>query len=153
MGPSPHSTSMEVGLSPNDIVLDGTQPPLPQREGGAAQFSDHVYCDQMARWIKMPLGRMVGLSPRDIVLDVDQLHPLQRGRSTPIFGPCLLWPRRLGGSRCQWIKMPLGMELGLGPGHIVPNGDPAPPPPKGHSPQLRLCPLWPNGWMDQDATW
>jgi len=33
-----------------------------------------------------------------------------------------------------WIKMPLGREVGLGPGHIVLDGDPALPPPKGHSP-------------------
>ena len=32
------------------------------------------------------------------------------------------------------IKMKLGMRVGLGPGHIVLGGDPAPPPPKGHSP-------------------
>jgi len=28
------------------------------------------------------------------------------------------------------------MPVGLGPGHIVLDGDPAPPPPKGHSPQF-----------------
>ena len=28
------------------------------------------------------------------------------------------------------------------------------PPKKGHSPQIfNPCLLWPNGWMDQDATW
>ena len=32
--------------------------------------------------------------------------------------------------------MKLGMQVGLGPGHIVLDGDPAPPPPKGHSPQF-----------------
>ena len=39
-------------------------------------------------------------------------------------------------------------------GHIVLDGDPAPPPPKGHSPPI-FGPylLWPNGCMDQDATW
>jgi len=26
-----------------------------------------------------------------------------------------------------WIKIALGMEVGLGPGHIVLDGDPAPP--------------------------
>jgi len=31
--------------------------------------------------------------------------------------------------------MPLGVEVGLGPGHIVLDGDPAPSP-KGHSPQF-----------------
>jgi len=40
-------------------------------------------------------------------------------------------------------------QVGLGPGHIVLDGDPGPPPPKGHSPYL----LWPNNSMDQDATW
>ena len=31
------------------------------------------------------------------------------------------------------IKMPLGTEVGLGPGHVVLDGDPAPSPQKGHS--------------------
>jgi len=35
-----------------------------------------------------------------------------------------------------WIKMKLGMEVGLGPGHIVLDGNPAPLPKKGHSPQF-----------------
>jgi len=34
------------------------------------------------------------------------------------------------------IRMKLGMQVGLGPGHIVLGGDPALPPPKGHSPQF-----------------
>jgi len=32
--------------------------------------------------------------------------------------------------------MKLGMHAGLGPGHIVLDGDPAPPLPKGHNPQF-----------------
>jgi len=32
--------------------------------------------------------------------------------------------------------MKLGVQVGLGPSHIVLDGDPAPPPPKGHSPQF-----------------
>ena len=37
------------------------------------------------------------------------------------------------GQTVRWIKMPLGMEVGLGPGDIVLDGDPAPPPHrKGH---------------------
>jgi len=44
--------------------------------------------------------------------------------------------------------MKLGMRVGIGPGHIVLDRDPAPPPPI-FGPSL----LWPNGWMDQDATW
>ena len=34
-------------------------------------FSAHVYCGQMAGWIKMVLGMAVGLSPGDFVLDGD----------------------------------------------------------------------------------
>ena len=45
------------------------------------------------------------------------------------------------------IKMELGMQVGLGPGHMVLDGDP-------QSPQI-FAPflLWPNGCMDQDGTW
>jgi len=32
--------------------------------------------------------------------------------------------------------MPLDVEVGLDSGHIVLDGDPAPPPPNGHSPQF-----------------
>ena len=56
------------------------------------------------------------------------------------------------------IKMKLGMQVGLGPGHIVFNGDPALPLQKkvgtAHPASIfSPCLLWPNGWMDQDATW
>jgi len=55
------------------------------------------------------------------------------------------------GQMAGWIKMPLGMEVGLGPCHIVLDGDPLP---QGHipAPIFGPCLLWPNGWMDQDAT-
>ena len=44
------------------------------------------------------------------------------------------------------------MEVSLGPGHIVLDGDPAPPQ-RDTSPICGPCLLWPNGWMDQDTTW
>jgi len=52
------------------------------------------------------------------------------------------------------IQMKLGTQVGLGSGHIVLDGDPAPPPQKGTEPPI-FGPylLWPNGWMDQGATW
>ena len=53
-----------------------------------------------------------------------------------------------------WIKMKLGMRVGLGPGHIVLDGDLAPLPKKGAQPPIfGSCLLWPNGWVDQDGTW
>jgi len=40
--------------------------------------------------------------------------------------------------------MPLGMEVGLGPFHIVLDGEPASQPKSGHGPQFSACLLWPN---------
>jgi len=34
------------------------------------------------------------------------------------------------------MKIKLGLQVGLGPSHIVLDGDPGPPPPSGHSPQF-----------------
>jgi len=53
-----------------------------------------------------------------------------------------------------WIKMPFGMEVGLGSGDFVLDGNPAPSPKRGRSPQIfGPCLLWPKGWMNQDGTW
>ena len=40
------------------------------------------------------------------------------------------------------------MQVGLGPGHIVLDGDPGLPPPKGHSRQF-----WAHVYCAQTATW
>ena len=50
------------------------------------------------------------------------------------------------GQMAGWIKTPLGVEVGLGPRHIVLHGDPAPPPKKGAQPPIfGPCLLWPDG--------
>ena len=52
--------------------------------------------------------------------------------------------------------MPRAMAVGLSPGHIVLDGDPASPPQKWAQQPLTVfhpCLLSPNGRMDQDATW
>jgi len=59
---------MELGLGPDDFVLDGDPAPPPQKAGGAPEFSAHVYCGQLAGWMKMVLGMEIGLSPGDVVL-------------------------------------------------------------------------------------
>ena len=53
------------------------------------------------------------------------------------------------GQRVGWIKMKLGTEVGLGPGHIVLDGDPAPPPQKGHRLQFsaHVCCGQTAGWI------
>jgi len=59
------------------------------------------------------------------------------------------------GQTAGWTKMPLGMEVDLGPGDFVFNGDPARPIKMGTptAPICGSCLLWPNGWMDEGATW
>ena len=73
----------------------------------------------------MPLGTEAGLGPGDIVLDGDHLAPKQKapppkwGPTLPDFGPCLLWPNGL------MDQDKICIEVGLGQGHIVLDGDPA----------------------------
>ena len=58
------------------------------------------------------------------MLDVVAAPPPLKGAQPPVFGPCLLWPK-------GWMdKTPLGTEVDLGAGHIVLDGDLAPPRPR-----------------------
>jgi len=121
----------------------------------------------------MPLGAEVGLGPDDIVLDGDRPPLPKKGTEiqSPIFGrpfvkrfalcyrsvvclSCLSVTLVYCGQTVGRIKMKLGMQVGLGTGHIVLGGNPAPPPLKGHSPSIfGPCLLRSNGCMDQDVTW
>ena len=49
--------------------------------------------------------------------------------------------------------MLLGRDVELGPGDIVLDRDPALPKGAQPAPIFDPCLLWPNVWMDQDATW
>jgi len=104
----------------------------------------------MTPLIKMPLGRKVGLDPSDIVLDGDPALPSPKGgRAPPEFSAHVYCAQTAG-----WITMPLGTEVGLDPSDIVLEENPAPLPKKGAEPPMfGPCLLWPNGCMDQNATW
>ena len=102
----------------------GAQPP--------PQFSAHVYCEQTAICIRIPLGMKVGLSLRVIVLDGTQLPPV-KGHN-PQFSANVRCGQTAG-----WTKMPLGMEVNLGPGDFVFDGDPALPQKKGTAPTQFLA--------------
>jgi len=124
---------------------------LPLPKGAQPQFSAHICCGEMAAWIKMSFGMEIDLGPGDIVLDGDPAPPSpQRGRSpTPQFSAHFYCGQMAG---C--IKMPLGIEVGPSPSDFVLDGDPTSSPKRGAAPPIfgpRL--LWPNGCMDQDATW
>ena len=51
------------------------------------QFLAHVYCGQMAGWMKTPLGTEVDLSPCHIVLDGVPLAPAKGAQQPPSFRP------------------------------------------------------------------
>jgi len=98
----------------------------------------------------MKLGMQVGLDLPTLCQMRTQL-PLTKRGTAPQFSAhtCCC-------QMAEWIKRPFGMEVGLGPGDFVLDGDPAPPRKKGtalNDPIFGPCLLWPNGWMDEDATW
>ena len=68
--------------------------------------------------------------------------------------PCLSVTLVHCGQTVAQIKMKLGTQIVLGPGHIVLDGDSAPLPQRGTAPTPIFDPylLQPNGCMDQDAT-
>jgi len=52
------------------------------------------------------------------------------------------------------MKMPLDMEVDLGSGDMVLDGEYGTQLLQGVQPPIfGPCLLWPNGWMDQDANW
>ena len=57
------------------------------------------------------------------------------------------------GQTAAWIKMPVGTEAGLGPGHFVLDGDPAPRPPKGaQTPcSAHICCSQTAGWINMSV--
>ena len=74
----------EVGLGLRDIVFDVD--PATQEKGHThpTQFLVHVYCGQIAGWMKTPLGTEVDLGPGHIVLD-GVPAPAKRGTAAPSF--------------------------------------------------------------------
>jgi len=117
----------EVGLGPGDVVLDGL--PCPEkREHSPSRFRPMStvakQLDQDATWY--------GGRPRPrrhyIRWGVEDLPP-PKGAQPPIFGQCLLWPN-------GWMHQERP-EIGLSPGDIVLDGDPALPPQRGTAPNFR----------------
>ena len=103
------SLGMEVDLGLRDIVFD-VDPATPRKKGTPTptQFLAHVYCGQMAGWMKTPLGTEVDLGVGHTVLDgvpapakgTQQPPPFSvhvhcgHGRpSQLLLSSCLLWFR------------------------------------------------------------
>jgi len=96
----------------------------------------------------MKLGMEVGLGLGSIVLDGDPAppHPSKKGgQQPPAFRPMSIVAKRLDGSRFHFVRR---KKIGIGPGHIVLDGDPAHP--KGAQPPIfGPCLMRPNGCPSQ----
>ena len=123
-----------VGLGPGHIVLRGdAAPPKKAHSSAPPIFGPYLlrpngWMDQNSTWY----GRRPG--PRRLCVRRGPSSPLpKRGQSPTIFGPCLLWPNGGMDQGGTW------RGGGLGPGHIVLDGErgpSSPPPTRGQSPQF-----------------
>jgi len=70
-----------------------TQVPPEKGHTTPTQFLVHVYCGQMAGWMKTPLGTEVDLGPGTLYWTGSQLSTKGAQQPLPrrLFGPCLLW--------------------------------------------------------------
>jgi len=117
--------SMEISLSPGDFVLDGDPAPLQKKGAEPPIFGPYLLrsngCMDQDTWYG---GRPL---PRRHCVKWGPSSPSPKGgRAPPQFSAHVYCGQTAG-----WIKVALGMEVGLGPGHIVLDGNPAPLPKKG----------------------
>jgi len=138
----------KVDLRLGHIVLDG-DPAAPAKKGAQLPLNFR----SMSIVAKRPDGQdttWYAGRPRPSGIVWDPAPPYRKGHSTPHFSAHVYCGQTAG-----WIKMPLGTEVGLGPGDIVLDGNPATPTEwhgKGHStprPLFGPCLLWSNGRPSQ----
>jgi len=136
---------MDLGLSPDDIMLDGYPVHPPQKGDGPPSpifgpclFWPHGWAVQDGTWRGgIPWSR-------HIVLDVEPAPFPQKGAEPPP----QFWAHLYCCQAAGCIKMPLGMEVSLGPGNFVLHGDPVPSPKRGGSPQFSA-----HVYCGQTAAW
>ena len=121
---------MQVGIGPRHTVLDGDPAPIPKEGSAPLIFGPCILWPnscmvQDATWhesrprFRPPCARWgPGSPPRTV-------------ETAPNFRPMLLWPNGWMYQDATWYD-----GIGLGPGNIVLDAHPAPPP-KGHSPKFR----------------
>jgi len=124
----------KVGLNPGDSLLDGDPAPLPtkgvepppQSIFGPFLLWPNGWMHQDATWYG---GRP---QPRGLCVRWGPSRPLSRkGDGAHQFSTHC-------GQTAVWIKMALGVEVGLGSVQIVLHRDTAPYPKRGHSPQFSV---------------
>jgi len=96
------------------------------------------------RFLGRPFVKRFALCYRTVVLSVCPVSSLapNRGQSSHFSAHVYC------GQTAKWIMMTLGMEVGVGPGHIVRDGTQLHSTIRGQSPPI-FGPFlfWPNGWM------
>jgi len=124
----------EVGFGSDHIVLDWNPSPPPRKGSGApspifgpCQSWPNGWMDQDGPW------HGGGPWSRPHCAKWERSSPPRKGGRAP---DPQFSAHFYCGQTAGCIKMPLGMEVGRGLRDIVLDGDPAPPPLKGHSPQL-----------------
>ena len=138
------------GRPPGDIMLDGC-PAYPHKR---AQTPSQIF----GSCVLWPNGCMYQDTTWYGGRPQPRRHCVRRGLSSPPPPKERTAPQFSAhldcGQMAVCIRIPLGMEVGLGPGDFVFDGYPAPPEKKAQPPpNFGPCVLGPNGWMDQDATW
>jgi len=117
----------EVDLGSGYIVLDGVPAP---RKGHSSPPRSPISATVELLYRFAAMKALSGVSPCDIVLDGDLPPPKKKeAQQSPSFRPMYC------GQTAGWINMPLGIEVGLGPGHIV--LDETHPPKGTQSPNFR----------------
>ena len=132
---------MQAGLGPGHIVLDRDPAPTPQRVAEPPIFGPYLLrlngCrDQGATWYG---GRT---RPRRLCVRWGHCSPSPKRGGVPKFSA-----HAYCGQTAGWIKMVLGMEVGLSPGDFVLDGA-QPPPQKGAEP-----PVFGHVYCGQTAAW
>ena len=106
--------------------------------------------------IRLDMGRELGAAVPHSVTPIDFNRPNHRpsDRCLSVLSclSCLSVTLVYCGQTVEWIKIKLGMQVGLGPRHVVLDGDPAPPPKRGIHPNFRPISVLAK-WLDEYATW
>ena len=114
------SLGVELGLGPGDFVLDRDPARLPKRGAEPPNFRAMFIWPN--GWMDEAGTRHRGRpDPGDFMLDGDPAPSPKRGRIPHPHYSAHFY----SGQTAACIKMPLGVELGLGPGDFVLDGDPA----------------------------
>jgi len=134
----PGENGILIGLGEGHIVLDGepapprkgAQQPRPSKFTGVGFLCVRIIRGPCLLWLNGRIDQDTSAQATLCWMGTQPPPPKKKyDDSSPSFLPMYC------GQMAGWIKMPLGMKIGIGPGHIVLDGDPTSHP-KGAQPQF-----------------